>query len=96
MKKLVLATSNRGKLAEWNRTGDSRPGLKIRNLTGLLIKAMPNAVCGAPYFAARDEARRELARDRVVAAEILALAAAPARDRAWALAVLAEPTEPAE
>jgi hypothetical protein len=78
------------KLAEWRRVDDSRPGLKIRNVRGLLIRSMPNAVQGALYLAAHEQAPLDLARDVYQAREILAGDDPAQRDRAWALGILSE------
>jgi hypothetical protein len=80
----------RAKLAEWARVDDSRPGRRVRSLTGLLIRSMPNAVVGALYLQARAAAPAELARDCRQAREILAEPSSSPRDRAWAAAILAE------
>ena len=77
------------KLQEWARTSDGRPGMRIRNVRGLLIRSMPNAVCGVLYLAAHEQAPAELARDRARALYILAGEASP-RERAWALGILSE------
>ena len=82
------------KLAEWRpRPLDKRPGLRIKStITGTLRASMPNAVVGALYMLAREQAPSELARDCRDAREILAGDASP-RDRAWARAMLAEAGE---
>jgi len=82
------------KLAEWRpRPLDKRPGLRIKStITGTLKASMPNAVCGALYMVAREQAPAELARDCRDAREILVGDASP-RDRAWARAMLIEAGE---
>jgi hypothetical protein len=79
----------RMKLREWQRVDDDRPGRRVRSLTGLLVRSMPNAVQGALYLSARDQAPAELVEDCRRARAILAGDNAP-RDRAWARAMLAE------
>lgn len=83
------------KLAEWRRIDDRRPGLKIKGtITGLLKASMPNAVCGALYMLAHEQAPAELARDCRNARDVLiAEPAAAPRDRGWARAMLAEAGE---
>jgi hypothetical protein len=80
----------RAKLDEWRRVDDSRPGRRVRSITGLLIRSMPNAVVGALWLAAREQARAELDDDCREARRILAEPAAAPRDRAWARAILIE------
>ena len=80
----------RAKLAEWRRVDDSAPGMRVRSLTGLLVRSMPSAVVGALWLAAREQAPADLARDCAAARDILADGAASPRDRAWARAMLAE------
>jgi hypothetical protein len=73
---------------EWSRQSDNRPGLKVKSRVGLLVTSMPAAVQGALYMQAREQAADELASDLCEAREILAKR--PPRDRAWAMAILAE------
>ena len=83
----------RAKLAEWRRVDDTAPGMRVRSLTGLLVRSMPSAVVGALWLAAREQAPADLERDCYAAREILAYADATPRDRAWARAMLAELAE---
>lgn len=80
----------RMKMREWARVDDASPGMRVRNVTGLLIGSMPSAVVGALYLAAHEQAPAELARDVREARDVLADDAAAPRDRAWARAILAE------
>lgn len=89
----TLGIVARMKLDEWRRVDDSRPGRRVRSLTGLLIRSMPNAVAGALYLQACELAPAELERDCATARAILAEPAAAPRDRAWARAVLIERDE---
>jgi hypothetical protein len=86
----TLGIVARMKLAEWRRVDDSRPGRRVRSLTGLLIRSLPNAVVGALYLQACELAPAELDADCREARRILAEPAAAPRDRAWARAVLIE------
>jgi hypothetical protein len=83
----------RAKLAEWRRVDDSAPGMRVRSLTGLLVRSMPSAVVGALWLTAREQAPAELERDCHAARDILADETAAPRDRAWARAMLAELAE---
>jgi hypothetical protein len=78
------------KLAEWRRVDDARPGRKIRSVVGSLIGSMPNAVQGALYLAAHEQAPLDLERDVYQARAILAGDDPAPRDRAWALGILSE------
>ena len=78
------------KLQEWGRQCDDRPGRKIRSVVGMLIRSMPNAVQGALYLAAHEQAPQDLARDIREAQAILAADDPAPRDRAWALGILSE------
>jgi hypothetical protein len=83
----------RMKMHEWRRVDDASPGMRVRNVTGLLMRSMPSAVVGALYLAAREQAPAELARDVREARDVFADDAASPRDRAWARAILAEAGE---
>jgi len=80
----------RMKMQEWTRSSDARPGRKIRSVVGMLIRSMPNAVQGALYLAAHEQAPHELQRDCNEARAILAGGEASPRERAWALGILSE------
>jgi len=80
----------RMKLQEWRRVDDTSPGIRVRSLTGLLMRSMPSAVVGALHSLAREQAPADLERDCEAARAYLTYAVATPRDRAWARAILAE------